>query len=478
VAAIVLAVAGLAAMLARGAPSRQSATHPAPGAALPASGPVRDPFAWTPRAEARLVARATRGTSHGIFALSPGGVDASAARTARYRGLVNAAARTAQVPPATLEGLILLESAGRTDAVTPAGLDGAVGLTQILAQTGSGLLGMRVDVAAAQRISGRIQRATDAGDSARVQALVRRRAILDQRFDPRASLQATGRYLAAARRRFGRTDLAIASYHMGQGNLESVLRAYSGRSDGTIADVVREDGLSYAKLYFDSTPTRHAAAWRQLSGLGDDSSNYLWKVYAAQAIMRRWRSDRGGLARLAARHAAADTAEQVLHPVPGTPRFANPAALTAALRDGRLVALPDRPARTGLRPAPALATAYRGLRPEAAAVALYLAEQVRARVPGTTLEVTAAARDIAAGATGREGVSATELHQTGWAFDIARRYASPAQAQALQFALDRLSVLDAIAWQREGREIHVTAGSEGELLGLLRGVTVSRPSGG
>jgi hypothetical protein len=478
VAAIVLAVAGLGAMLARGAPSRQSAAHPAHGAAVLPSGRVRDPFAWSPRAEAGLVARAARGTSHGIFALSPGGVDASAARTARFRGLVNTAARAARVPPATLEGLVLLESAGRTDAVTPAGLDGAVGLTQILAQTGSGLLGMHVDVAAARRISGRIQRATDAGDSARVQALVRRRAALDQRFDPRASLQATGRYLAAARRRFGRTDLAIASYHMGQGNLESVLRAYSGRSDGTIAAVVREDGLSYAKLYFDSTPTRHAAAWRQLSAFGDDSSNYLWKVYAAQAIMRQWRSDRAGLARLAARHAAADTAEQVLHPVPGTPRFANPAALTAALRDGRLVVLPDRPARTGLRPAPSLAAADRGLRPQAAAVALYLGEQVRAQVPGTTLEVTAAARDIAAGPTGREGVSATELHQTGWAFDIARRYASPAQAQALQFALDRLSVLDAIAWQREGREIHVTAGPEAELLGLLRGVAVSGPSGG
>jgi soluble lytic murein transglycosylase-like protein len=477
-AAVLLAVAGIAGMLARGGPPRSSAAHSAPGireaAPLP-SGPVRDPFAWNRANEGALIARAARGTSHGIFALSPGGVDASAARTARYRGLVNGAARTAGVPPQTLEGLVLLESAGRTDAVTPAGLSGAVGLTQILAQTGSGLLGMKVDSAASQRISDRIRRATDAGDSTKVQALVRRRAQVDQRFDARASLEATGRYLAQARQRFGRTDLAIASYHMGQGNLESVLRAYSGQSGGPIADVVRRDGLSYAKVYFDSSPSRHAEAWRQLSGLGDDSANYLWKVYAGQAIMRQWRTDRAGLARLAARHAASDTGEQVLHPVPGTPRFANPAALKAGIDHGQLVALADRPQRTGLRLPASLAPLYRGLRPEAAAVAVYLGERVRAQVPGTSLELTAAARDVASGATGREGVSPTLMHQTGWAFDLARSYSSGTQALALQFWLDRLSVLGAIAWQREGSRIHVTAAPERELLGLLHGVTVSRP---
>jgi hypothetical protein len=72
-------------------------------------------------------------------------------------------------------------------------------------------------------------------------------------------------------------------------------------------------------------------------------------------------------------------------------------------------------------------------------------------------------------------VSATDLHQTGWAFDLARSYSSGTQALSLQFELDRLSVLGAIAWQREGRRIHVTAGDERELLGLLRGGTVTAP---
>jgi hypothetical protein len=89
---------------------------------------------------------------------------------------------------------------------------------------------------------------------------------------------------------------------------------------------------------------------------------------------------------------------------------------------------------------------------------------VRAQAPGTALDVTTAARDAGSAGTSREGVSPTAMHATGWSFDVARRYASPAQAQAFQFALDRLSVLGAIAWQREGRTIHVTAAHERDVL--------------
>jgi hypothetical protein len=56
------------------------------------------------------------------------------------------------------------------------------------------------------------------------------------------------------------------------------------------------------------------------------------------------------------------------------------------------------------------------------------------------------------------------LHTTGWAFDIARRYRSRAHARAFQFVLDRLQVLDAIAWVREPGAIHVTAAPEGKAL--------------
>ena len=120
------------------------------------------------------------------------------------------------------------------------------------------------------------------------------RRRVDARFDPRQALAATVRYLTIARKTFGRDDLAVTSYHMGIGNLESVLRDYTGSGSGTpIAELVKNDHLSYAQVYFDSSPLRHPQAWSLLARLGDDSSNYYWKLLAAQQIMQLYRSDPG-----------------------------------------------------------------------------------------------------------------------------------------------------------------------------------------
>ena len=120
---------------------------------------------------------------------------------------------------------MFLESAGREDAMA-GDTEGAVGLTQILAETGQNLLGMQVDVARSRRYTRRIRRAFVRGKLLEVQKLRRARAQVDQRFDPAKALQATARYLTLAKARFKREDLAFVSYHMGMGNLESVLRAY------------------------------------------------------------------------------------------------------------------------------------------------------------------------------------------------------------------------------------------------------------
>jgi Transglycosylase SLT domain len=459
---LVLVAAGLVTMFATRGGKPQAPT--VPGGRLP------DPYAWTPAREAALVAGAARGTSHLLYTLSPGGAEASAARTARWRGPIAAAARRAGVDPGLLEGLVFLESAGRPDAVTPAGLDGAVGLTQILPETARDLLRMHVDVAAAKRLTRRIARA----HGARLAALERRRARADQRFDPRASLNGTARYLSIARKRFGRQDLAFVSYHMGIGNLEGVLDAYGAGN------------ASYARVYFDSTPTRHAAAWRRLASFGDDSSNYLWKVMAGRDVMSLWRRDRAGLRRLAALQTAGDSAEHVLHPPATTPRFADEDALKDAFDDHRLLPVPNAPRATGLRVTAATAAAarradvdpelFRGLRPEALALALYVGAQTRAISGNGPLEVSATVRDTQAPASDDEPPGSAALHDTGWAFDVRRRYRSPRQAQAFQFALDRLQVLDVIAWSREGSAIHVTVGAGARpLLPLLDRIGLAAP---
>jgi hypothetical protein len=444
---------------------------------------VPDPYAFDPARSDEFVRRATAGNAHLLYTLSPGGAAATAARTARWRPLIDSTARTAGVSPDTLEGLVFLESAGRPDAVTPAGLDGAVGLTQILAETARNLLGMHVDVAASKLATRRIARARRRGNAKRVAALERRRAQVDQRFDPRAELAGTARYLALARQRFGREDLAFVSYHMGMGNLEGVLRAYAGDATTPIAQLVADHQLSYAQVYFGSTPAQHAGAYQRLFSLGDDSANYLWKLLAARDILALSRRDRTELARLTALQTAKNSAEEVLHPAASTPHFNDPGQLRTAYDDGDIVAFPDDAARTGLardrrmgelaKRVGASPDLYRGLRPEALALALYIGAQVRALSGTAPLVVTSTVRDATyqrvLAAHDIEATHRYSLHTTGWAFDVDRRYRSRKQALAFQFVLDRLQALDVIAWVREPAAIHVTVGPDAKrLLALLR----------
>ena len=395
---------------------------------------------------------------------------------ARWRPQIEAAAAEADVPPDELEALVFLESAGREDAMA-GDTEGAVGLTQILAETGQNLLQMRVDVPRSRRYTRRIRRALLRGRLLEVQRLRAARAKVDQRFDPAQALAGTARYLKLAKARFHRDDMAFVSYHMGMGNLESVLRAY-GTEPG-------DEDVSYTQVYFDSTPKRNAAAQRKLASFGDDSSNYLWKLGAAREIMRLHREDAGELARLQAAQTAKNSAEEVLHPPGSTTALHDPRDAPAGVGRQGHRGLPRQPARDGLARdarmgelAPKRAL-YRGLRPEALATALYIGAQARAFSGEAPLTVTSTVRDEAYQrrlvARNREATRNYSLHTTGWAFDIARRYRSKPQALAFQFVLDRLQTLDAIAWVREPGAIHVTAAPEGKaLLPLLERV---QPSG-
>jgi len=147
------------------------------------------------------------------------------------------------------------------------------------------------------------------------------------------------------------------------------------------------------------------------------------------------------------------------------------------------VAFPDDPVRTGLARHPSMGELaprigsvpglYRGLRPEALALALYIGAQTREYAGGEgPLVITSTVRDaqyqdrLVRG--NGEATRNYSLHTTGWAFDVARTYRSERQALAFQFVLDRLQVLGVIAWVREPRAIHVTVAAGAEsLLPLL-----------
>jgi Transglycosylase SLT domain len=432
----------------------------------PEHGPVTvdpdepDPFAYEPDREEEFVARATAGHSHVLYEKSPHGVFATARRVERWRPAIEEQANIVDVDPDLLEAMVFLESAGYPDARASDDFEGAVGLTQILAETARSLLGMHVEVEESERLTRRIARAEERGDAARAERLRARRAEIDERFNPDDALQGAGRYLQIAEDRFGSDELAVVSYHMGIGNLENVLAAYG------------EDDVTWASVYFGATPRDHPRTYELLSGFGDDSATYLWRVYAAREIMRLYREDQDELRRMAALHTSKASAEEVLHPRSDTDVYETPEELEEAYMSGELRPFtdvrgmrldPDAGELAGrLEAEPRL---YRGLRQEAHELAVYLAAGVR-DVAGTraALTVTSTVRDLEyqrlLARRNEFATRAYSLHTTGFSFDVRRDYASRAQAVAFEYMLDRLQSLNLIAWIREPGAIHITASRE------------------
>jgi hypothetical protein len=243
------------------------------------------PLGYESGHDAQFIARAVSGSAYVLFQKSPGGVIATAARVARWRSDIDAAAAGSGIDSNLLEGLVFLESAGDPNALAGPNAADAAGVTQILAQTGSSLLGMRINLAESRKLTSEIDAAYSAGNLALVTRLQRQRARIDARFDPPSSLSATVRYLKLAERDLGgREDLAFVSYHSGIGNLQHVLELYDGGH-----------AVPYAQLYFDIFPNHNGAAYNLLSSLGDDSSLYWWRVLGAVQIMHLYQTDRSGL---------------------------------------------------------------------------------------------------------------------------------------------------------------------------------------
>jgi Transglycosylase SLT domain len=370
-----------------------------------------DPLAYDSGREQELVQRASTGFSDVVYEKSPGGVVATARRTARWRPLIERSAKAYGVDPDTLEGIVFLESAGRPDVVAGGDLEGAVGLTQILASTATDLLGLHVDLQQSRRLTSRIA-ATNAAKRLRKLERARRRA--DQRFDPKFALEAAARYLQMAQKKFGREDLAIATYHMGMGNLQTILGRYG------------EGKPSYAQLYFDTAPMRNPAAYQLLSSLGDDSSTYYWKVRAAREIMALYRGDPKKLGRLDGLDQTGGAGARRLYP------------------DGA----PDTAAKT--RKPPGWITAL-GLRLPPGARADYAPDPATESV---LAYIGAGAKAI----SGQTPLTISSAH--GIRLDVARRYRNERQALAFQFLLDRLQAWNLIAWTRTNSTIAIVVGAD------------------
>src|SRR5205085_2514261 len=204
---------------------------------------------------------------------------------------------------------------------------------------------------------------------------------------------------------------------------------------------------------------------------------YYWRVLAAQEIMRLYRQNPAALERLNGLETGYGSAEAVLHPPGSTPVFANAAAVKQALSRGALVKVPDQPGKRHFTLDRAAVGSSAALRPEALALLYYLGDRVHA--------ISHQKAPLTVGATARDGVAQQALvarraerpgyavATTGYSFDIERRYASQAQAEAFQAMLDRLQALDVIAWERRPNVIHITVSSYAKpLTPLLHGASL------
>jgi hypothetical protein len=428
-----------------------------------------DPLQFEPGRTEEYEQAAAFGLSHVLFEKSPGGAVGAARRTARFRAMVDKATSGTDIDPDLVEAIVMLESAGRQDVIAGDDPANAAGLTQIVAGTATDFLGMHVDLEASRRLTRLLGQAVRRGDDAEAARLRSERRQADTRFDPEQALAGTVRYLTEAMKVFGRDDLAAVSYHMGIGNLSNVVRAYTGREDDPIDTIVDEADIDYARLYFDSSPTGHRASWELLTSFGDDSQTYYWRVLGALGIMHLLRNDPGRLERLAELHDRLPSAGLVLHPPTVRERHADAAQLQNAV--ARRVLVPVRPSNGAhftidpqllrvLAPLTDNPSDYLALRPRAARFLAYLSAKVY-ELSGEErpLALTRAAYDDEAATklTPHDPGAAADadMHSTGFAFDIRRRYGSGAQAAAFQWALERLETLGLIAWTRGRSVIHV-----------------------
>lgn len=486
-AALVLAAVTIAFALLREDPPPGPPSVP-PGAPRPGAPPYDaaafQPLAYRPGDDRELLDRGSRGMAHVVYALSPGGVLASIKRTRRWRREVERAVEGSDITANDLEAMMFLESAGRPTVMADGTPNSATGLMQIVPATATSLLGMRVDLPRSLAIANELNAARRHALTSRkrkkrraarreVRRLLRERPIVDERFDPRKSLEAAVRYLTIAERRFGRRDFAIASYHMGIGNLRTVIDTYvSPRAAArTTRRTVRHYHLTWARIYFDSSLTRNPRTWDILTELGDDSRHYLFKVLASKQLMLLSRTDRKELGRRIELQTSKASAEEVLRPESRYEPYEDDAALRRAYRRGELVPLPHDPVRLGYRISRGMGSLskrlkeprilYRGLRPEALACLLYVSKEYRriaGKAAGRGLRVTSTVRDrpyqsllVATNVQATRGFS---LHTTGFAVDIAK----PRAEAPLRFLLERLQALDVIAWVEEPGAFHMTVG--------------------
>ncbi len=430
-----------------------------------------------------------------ILGVMPDPVDA-AERIKLLRPVFATAKLPAGAETEDVAALCYLESGGKWDAMAL-----AAGVAQFMPSTARGY-GLRVNNRQAKRLLGqrvvlrrqlRIKEAIAAsrGEIANIAVVKLRRQIealestlirVDQRFDVEKAIPAMAQYLGDHFAHYGRWDFTLASYHAGQGNIDRVLRLYVQDKKWQwlgAKKTIATHKLSWTQVVFESVPSIAPRAYTKLRGLLDQSWDYYWRIKAARELLSLHRQNPTGFQELVAtfhnRIRRWQLAPELQWYAKGSPivrEWTTWEDLQRSYQTGELVRFPDGErfeALFGIEVSRGIGShasntvpreVYRGMRPEAAGLALYLGGAFRKETGNhqARLVLTSLVRSLAYQEIFRnKGMSPSEYscHCAGLSFDIAPQK-TPQEKKILELVLQDLLYRGAIAWYKEGSHYHLT----------------------
>jgi hypothetical protein len=434
-----------------------------PSTSSPSTPTSALPYPGNPGEEERFAA-AVQAQEYILYARTPD-PEAAARKTVALRPLIEKAVQGTDIPPDVVSGIVFLESGGDPLIGLPTK---AAGVGQFIRKVAKGYH-LRVDP------PGRVLRLLKLAHQGNAAALAKLR-LVDQRYNPEVALPASAQYLQDHFKRLGgEMDIAVAAYHMGQGNLEHVVKEYCHGNAaspwrGSIGKTVRENHLTWTKILEEVSPGSHPKTYRALSRLKDSSWSYWYRVSCAQSLLREWQEHPDRFR---------EKVERYKHPQPkrryelaeesawygSQHRWENWDDLELAAGDAALVPV-DHYDSFGFSVDKGLgnraATArhrelIRMARPCMAGFLGYLGTNFRSQLhnPKASLRITALVRtdQYEAELTRKQGKNLFSSHSLGYAADIA----IPATTQAdiaLKFLLNDLRLKRDICWVREKGQPH------------------------
>ena len=386
---------------------------------------------------------------------------------------IESAAREYNLDPMILAGMIFIESYGDPLAKSPTGPAGIAQMTKGSAKELGLSTGRKVRIGT--RTVTKTRWVGKGKKRRRVVQTVREPIYksLDERYIPSRAIDAMARRVSGRRAWLGgKTDFAIAEYHMGAGRMAKLLSAYFGRTvkPSDVTAEMRATGLTYPELFWTNTPYFRPDVYEALDDLTrvDYSPTYYFRVRQAMRLLNIYRASPDEYARLASVYQGkfgwavlpsaqwSFVSEPLLKALPAAP----PSGVLHKDMSERFVLLPGIASTTfGVRAIDEAMTAERST----VGSALFLAHHLRRLQGGryrgfeiTRMLALASDRSASYGAAGHDGCEETReslpLHNLGWAFDVPTKGLSKTDRRDLKFILTDLRQAGLLAYVEDGKE--------------------------